>query len=428
MTPDRSPGPRREFLDELIELLWPGAHITVSRWHKPHRHVYALLPNSARPTVAVPLWPRSAASSVLRNYKLSARGTERLRLQILATAAQWGFLQVWPGQVRISPSPPGIHSNEPVSISEYLCEVLGYPVVVSPYITPPRANRKPVLQVLTGAGQTLGYAKIGMNSLTNQLVEAESRNLVALHGLSLRSLDVPSVLHAGTWAGHAVLMQRLLGGAGFITADTLIAATAEIALIGKNAVNPQANSYLDALRSRLIRARDSLGRTTRARQLLAALECLLAVHQAGFITADGRHPQGGIPVEPLLLGSWHGDWTPWNMTARPGGGVAAWDWERFETGVPVGYDALHFEIQRALVIHGRDPLVAAESLVDRAAVVLAPYSIRPERARWLALLYLIEIGTRYESDGLAQTADRLGNIDTWLTVTLRRHLGVGGPP
>ena len=49
----------------------------------------------------------------------------------------------------------------------------------------------------------------------------------------------------------------------------------------------------------------------------------------------------------LTFGAWHGDWTPWNM-ATTATTVLVWDWERFGTGVPVGYDALHFDFQRLL--------------------------------------------------------------------------------
>ena len=46
----------------------------------------------------------------------------------------------------------------------------------------------------------------------------------------------------------------------------------------------------------------------------------------------------------LAFGAWHGDWTPWNM-ASTAGGLLVWDWERFATGVPVGFDALHYWLQ-----------------------------------------------------------------------------------
>ena len=40
------------------------------------------------------------------------------------------------------------------------------------------------------------------------------------------------------------------------------------------------------------------------------------------------------------MGAWHGDWTPWNMSRRRNR-LQLWDWERFETGVPLGMDRCH---------------------------------------------------------------------------------------
>ena len=43
-----------------------------------------------------------------------------------------------------------------------------------------RANRKPVLQLLTPDGETVGFAKIGVSPLTSSLVWAERDALTLL--------------------------------------------------------------------------------------------------------------------------------------------------------------------------------------------------------------------------------------------------------
>ena len=95
----------------------------------------------------------------------------------------------------------------------------------------------------------------------------------------------------------------------------------------------------------------------------------------------------------IAFGSWHGDWTPWNMTVS-GGRALVWDWERFDAGVPVGYDAVHYRLQ-ALVSDGRAPQAAAEATVAGAPAVLAPFGVQPGAARFVATLYLLEIAARY---------------------------------
>ena len=76
----------------------------------------------------------------------------------------------------------------------------------------------------------------------------------------------------------------------------------------------------------------------------------------------------------LALGAWHGDWTPWNM-ACTSGGLLLWDWERFAGGVPVGFDALHYQLQSDVVTARADPALAAAGLVERAPDLLAPLEV-----------------------------------------------------
>jgi hypothetical protein len=112
---------------------------------------------------------------------------------------------------------------------------------------------------------------------------------------------------------------------------------------------------------------------------------------------------------PLRIGSWHGDWTPWN-TAVVADTVLAWDWERFTDGVPVGFDALHYDLQPRALGHVDAAGAAAADSVRRAPALLAPVGVPAGSAAVVAVLYLVEILTRYVGDG--QT--RWGN---WRSMT-----------
>ena len=72
---------------------------------------------------------------------------------------------------------------------------------------------------------------------------------------------------------------------------------------------------------------------------------------------------GAAGAVHLQLGRWHGDWAPWNM-ARAGGRVQVWDWERSVTGVPVGLDMIHFQVQREVQV-GSSPEAAVNAALDR---------------------------------------------------------------
>jgi hypothetical protein len=155
-------------------------------------------------------------------------------------------------------------------------------------------------------------------------------------------------------------------------------------------------------------------------------------------------------ADTLRFGAWHGDLTPWNMaTLRDT--ICVWDWERFSRGVPLGFDAVHYAFQGAVVRHKRDPRAAIADCVRRAPELLAPFgqggsggpagagttgdgkakgegatsggpgadgSSAERAARLTVVLYLIDIAARYLHDGQAEAGARLGALGQWLLPVL----------
>jgi hypothetical protein len=276
-------------------------------------------------------------------------------------------------------------------------------VLVSTHLGAARANRKPVLQLLTPRGATVGFAKISVNPLTRDLIRAERAALEILATASLPALTVPSVLHHGQWQGREVLIMDALPAwrrRRALRPGQLTAAMTELAGVGGRSRGPLAGSgYLGRLRSRLAAAppgpdRDTLG---------AALDALAA---AG---------------PDLSFGAWHGDWTGWNM-ASTAGGLLVWDWERFARGVPVGFDPLHYRLQTDVVRHRRPPAQAADGCVRDAAACLAPFGVPPAQARLVAVLYLAELSARYLADRQADAGARLGRPGTWLIPAIEKAM------
>jgi hypothetical protein len=119
----------------------------------------------------------------------------------------------------------------------------------------------------------------------------------------------------------------------------------------------------------------------------------------------------------LRFGAWHGDWTPWNMAATVSG-LLVWDWERFATGVPVGFDALHYSMQSSLNGARPDALSSARETLDRAPQLLEPFGVAADAARLIAALYLAELAVRHLADDQESAGARLGSIDRWLIPAL----------
>lgn len=382
----RPPAPvdgRARYLRQVVNLLYPGRD-------GPSRE-YLVLPHPRRPRLLAPAASRRSAAAAVRRYALPRSRSSALLRQLAAAALLTGGHRLLPYRLRVF---------LPGSIEEYLREVLGDPPQVSLYIGPDRANRKPVLHLMHPLGETAGFAKVGTSALTRTLVRAEAAALATLARAGLRRVTVPWIRHYGSWRGHEVLVQCPLPvwlRRAPAAPERLAAAMWEVAGcrgVGEGAL--RGAPYWRRLWDRVGRLRHHAGRDVLAGALRG-----LAEH------AGDRE---------LRYGAWHGDWSPWNMATLPDT-VLLWDWERFETGVPLGFDALHLHLQRELAA-GRDPIAAAEATVAAAGRVLAPFQVPPAGAEVTALLYLAELATRYLADGQAAAGARLGSVDQWLLPVL----------
>jgi len=392
----------------MIDTLWPPpARVTRCGWL--HRGgtggrdatEFVVVPSERRAVLLLPRRPRRVAAAVLRNYKASATARDRRKLDTLALAARFGLTDVLPHRVRIERGTAG------EDLAGYLSAALGHDIIMSLHIGPPRANRKPVLQAVTPDGVVAGFVKVGVDPLTCGLVRAEAAALAFLADVPLTKVRPPRLLWHGQWRGHEVLVQEAFPrGRRARDLAELTAAMTELAAVRGSTVMPAAASpYWRDLRTRL----RALSQRDAAAALLRALD-------------DAEAASGATD---LRFGSWHGDWAPWNMTISQDRALV-WDWERFETGVPIGYDAVHYALQQVL----RGDMAAepaAENMLAKAPAILAPFGADPGAARLVAMLYLVEVGTRYLHDGQAEAGAKHGRVDRWLLPVLVRHLHDGRP-
>jgi hypothetical protein len=397
------------YLREICELLWPPpAVITIdsARMSLPNplardrsierRDAHqgcelVLIPGVRRPPLVVPAEPRVAAAAV-RHYSGSRSTASRLATKAISFSLASGLGgSVRRGRVRVDAS------RGSDSIVAYLRDAVSRDIQVSMYLGPARANRKPVLQLLTAAGEPVGFAKVGVNALTRSLVRAEQASLDELSRSRLREIVIPEVMHYGEWRGLNVLVVSALPvwqRHRPITAAKLAAAMGEVAGVAGLHREPLAGgAYLKQLYDRLATA--DMGPERAA--LLQGLDTLTE--------------RSGSTV--LTRGAWHGDWAPWNM-ANTGRALLVWDWERFHTGVPLGFDALHYWLQTEVGPAHRDPPAAACGCARNAAGLLAPFGVAAADARLTAMLYLADLATRYLVDRQAKAGARLGAPGQWL--------------
>jgi hypothetical protein len=381
-------------LGELCAVLWPPPAVASLAPGRPRRtrtaeRDFIVLPSASRPRLLVPS-VRRAGAAALRRYgepgSVTAwAGSRALALALAGGAAAAGL----GGRLRVS-VPAGADT-----IEAYLRDVLGHEVLISTHLGAARANRKPVLQLLTARGETAGFAKISVNPLTRDLIRAERAALDTLAAGNLRELTVPQVLHHGSWQGRDVLVMNALPvwrRRKTLRPGQLAAAMTELTAVGGRSRGPLAGSaFLTRMTSRL--ARTPAGADKDA--LASALGTLARAN-----------PE-------LSFGAWHGDWTGWNM-ASIAGGLLVWDWERFTQSVPAGFDALHYRLQTAVVRRREPPPAAAAQCVRAAPAALAPFGVSAAEAHLTGVLYLAELSVRYLADRQAEAGARLGRPGTWL--------------
>jgi len=388
---------RTQYLAEVLDLLYPPPCRTDGSAGTPIAE-YLVVPDARRPRLLVPTVSRRIAAVAVRRYAEPQSRTARLKREAVVAALRTGASGVLlRDRVRVT----GPFST---SIDGYLSEALGRELAISIHIGPARANRKPVLQLIGPEGDTFGFGKLGARPLTQRLVRAETAALTALGSSGLTRLTVPRVLHAGQWRGLQVLIQSALPvwlPRATLTPRRLVAAMLDIAgCCGYTQGTLGLSSYWHELRQRLT----SISDRAEGAGLAAAAELL--VKHAGETT--------------FRYGAWHGDWAPWNM-ANLADALLVWDWERFATGVPLGFDAVHHELQRRIQSTG-DAREAVEATVCRAAELLAPFGVPAEGRAVTALLYLVDLATRYLTDRQAESGARLGVLGTWLLPVLIRRV------
>jgi hypothetical protein len=375
---------------------------------RPSPEHYTVIPSARSPRLLVPRGDRRVAAVAVRHAIVATSRRARLRQAVLAGLFSVGLGHRSVGDLAFRDT---VRVDGPVRLSARLAAVMGGDVRVSLRFGPDRANRKPVLQLLDSTGDCVAFAKVGVNPLTRELVRREAAVLTRLEDQNLAPVRPPRLLLAERWLDDLELMvvealpvwrpEPTRPGA---VDEARIAAMRVVAEVGGVRTDVEAlDGYLNDLTAR-IRAIDP---NPYAGLLLGALDRVRA---------------SGLPIP---IGAWHGDWTDGNMAVRDDE-VLLWDWERFADRVPVGFDALHFEFNRAMGAPSRSAAAGAAAVRDRCARLLAPFGVPATAAGAIWTLYAAEIATRFVTDELDRTTSKLGRVAEWLGPALAVEIAAGG--
>jgi hypothetical protein len=353
-----------------MRALHPGAEVKVVRGRRRDPAAsaeYVVLPNRKTPKLLVPAAPARAAAGAVRRFSADATYSDTVRRLAVAALAQGRGVSAFPDRVVV-------HGPREGSLAEHLDELLGTRVVFSVGIGTERVNRKPVLQVFGADGRTVAFAKLGDSDQARSDVGAEAVALSLLARRGWRRLQPPKVLHHGTWEGMELLLLSPL--------ETVIQSPRGHSRAPTAAMTELADAFGGGFHqvaglpwmARQHATAETLNDRRRRGMMLGCIDRLCAT--AGDLE--------------WRTGSWHGDWTPWNM-ARSGQRVLLWDWERFETDVPIGLDRCHYLVNAITRRRGTSDETIRAGLAAAGATPETPGS--PSHA--LGALYLLAVAGRY---------------------------------
>lgn len=350
---------------------------------------------SSRAFLAIPS-TRAPRMLIPRDGKLAAQALRGARRPVTArdrTVTMAARIALRCGAARLLGEPVGAGDGK--GLETRLGQVVGQEVRLAVFLGPPRANRKPVVQVLGSDGRLLAVAKIGVTPLAASLAVAEADALRQLTVDRPDGVSTPSLIAEMTWNGHPVVVQSALpihqSKARVRREDAANVVRALRAAFGEDVESWATSSYGDRLRDRVRRLPDPRLVDT----MLGLLDRALA------------------PDSTLTLSASHGDLSVHNMAVSASGGLLAWDWERFDRRAPLGLDLLHHVFMQN-GRKGSDLSGRGRRLLADAHSILAPLGVGGDEARQTAVLYLVEIGARFSGDGQAAAGGAAGDVARWI--------------
>lgn len=362
--------------------LWDD--VTIGKWRHGDQHRLVALPHASAPRQILPWhWSTVLATSSRRHDDLS-----RLRhLRNTVGAAGLLTLGALPARRRLS-----VGSGDSV-VSDILSRLgLDGEVHVIAFCGPARANQKPILHLHDHRGRALAFVKVAWNDLTRRLLDDEHEALIHLSKGRTDAFVTPSVMCRGS-----------VGDAEWLA----------ISPVAVQRRRTPSSSSVDALALAIQATGVNSSERTAGSNFVKQLTTRVAdLSMAGDVVPRLVERHGDLALQ---CGASHGDFVPWNIqTGHPESAV--WDWERYRTEAPVGFDRLHFRVQVALLRQGiplpRLLRVLRSNLHE--ALPEIPEVQRNAHLDW----YVADLLGRYEGDALDHSSDRL---TSWAS-ELHHHL------
>jgi thymidylate kinase len=272
------------------------------------------------------------------------------------------------------------------SFIHYFNSVFGYnDLIISVSLGTPGNHRKPVIQIMESTGNILGYAKIGWNNETVELVKNETHVLELLSHNQL-SFQVPELIHKDDWNGNYVCIQspanQKAGSASQKPIPIYIKAIEEIAEMNITFNIISETQFWNSIIKRKDNIQNSYYRYVIERGI-------------DFIVNNNRDQK--IPFHRN-----HGDFAPWNALIS-NNQLFLYDWEYSQEYAPAFYDIFHFILQTEYLLKKSNAGKILDSITNHIRNdMLKNYKsltkVNESSVQVFLLLYLLDRLTIYASN------------------------------
>lgn len=301
---------------------------------------FRLFPSASNPRVLVPMHPQRLAAASLRVYN-AQKPVARLAKSLLSVALRAGALRWLPAaqaSIKVR-SDVSRQDWKTLLVQEYLKEVFGRgDVNVCIWAGTPGVHQKPVMQVMGGNGEIIGYVKVGWNPATIDLVRNEEAVLRRLEKVTFSTAIVPKVVHAGLWNGLYLLAQEAPQGRSGNSPTEMGAVHIDFLLELQGRLCPRQGTVSEVI--------------ARLRPRIENLQKQGLAYYAHIVEWALERCEAEAGAAQIPLGFRHGDFTPYN-TLRDSTRLLVFDWEYAGPLAPAGWDFFHFLIETLVLIRGR---------------------------------------------------------------------------
>lgn len=210
----------------------------------------------------------------------------------------------------------------------------------------PGPHRKPVIQVMSPEGEVLGYAKVGWNEATRELVKHETQVLQRL-GVQSLPFQIPAVLYSNDDSKRSICVQgpppRKAHPAPQELRGEYVAVLTALSRQGVERKRLEETAFWQRIVARVQKVRSAYWRQV----LTNAME-----------TAQKQWQGKEVPLHLA-----HGDFAPWNALWNDNG-LYLYDWEYAHQEAPAGYDLFHFWVQIGWLVQEKRPRTIMKSVLQ----------------------------------------------------------------